>query len=247
MGSVVFDCDSTLSAIEGIEYISASHREAVEALTREAMDGKVPLEAVYGRRLELVRPDRAALEALTSAYIDALTPDSREVVAALQAEGIAVRVISGGLLPAVRGLAAELGLRAGDVAAVDVRFDRDGRWSGWETGSPLARSGGKAEILAAWRTELPGPVMMVGDGATDAEAKNEVDVFVAYCGVVERSAVVARADVVIRDASLAPVLALALGAPPSDPAHRALYDKGRSLLAAGAVDAEQPEPGRQRV
>jgi hypothetical protein len=74
-----------------------------------------------------------------------------------------------------------------------------------------------------------------------------VDVFVAYCGVVERAAVAARADFVIRAASLAPVLALALNAPPSDAAHRALYEKGRSLLTADAVDAEQPEPGNQRV
>lgn len=245
MGSVVFDCDSTLSAIEGIEYISSSHREAVEALTRQAMDGTVPLESVYGRRLELIRPDRAALGALTAAYIDALTPDAREVVAALRAEGVAVRVISGGLLPAVRGLAAELGLSAGDVDAVDVRFDPDGHWSGWDTASPLARSGGKAEILAAWRKALPGPVMMVGDGATDAEAKSAVDVFVAYCGVVERRTVVAQADVVIRSASLAPVLALALDAPPSGADHRALYEKGRALL--GGVDTDLPEPGNQRV
>jgi phosphoserine phosphatase len=247
MGSVVFDCDSTLSAIEGIEYIAADHREAVEALTRGAMDGTVPLEAVYGRRLELVKPDRAAIEGLTTAYIDALVPDAREVVTALRAEGVAVRVISGGLLPAVRGLAAALGLNEGDVAAVDVRFDPDGRWAGWETGSPLARSGGKSEILSAWLGELPTPVMMVGDGATDAETRDVVDVFVAYCGVVERPAVVARADFVIRDASLAPVLALALDAPPSDADHHALYEKGRSLLTAGAVDAEQPEPGNQRV
>jgi phosphoserine phosphatase len=247
MGSVVFDCDSTLSAIEGIEYISAGHREEVEALTRGAMDGTVPLEAVYGRRLELVKPDRAAIEGLTAAYIDALVPDARDVVTALRAEGVAVRVISGGLLPAVRGLAAALGLSEGDVAAVDVRFDPDGRWAGWETGSPLARSGGKSEILSAWRGVLPTPVMMVGDGATDAETRDVVDVFVAYCGVVERAAVAARADFVIRAASLAPVLALALNAPPSDAAHRALYEKGRSLLTADAVDAEQPEPGNQRV
>jgi hypothetical protein len=64
---------------------------------------------------------------------------------------------------------------------------------------------------------------------------------------VERRAVVAQADVVIRGASLAPVLPLALDAPPSDPDHRALYEKGRSLLEASAIDTEQPEPGKQRV
>jgi phosphoserine phosphatase len=247
MGSVVFDCDSTLSAIEGIEYISADHIDAVEALTREAMDGLTPLESVYGRRLDLIRPDRATVDRLTSAYIDTLTEDAREVVAALMAEGIRVRVLSGGLLPAVRGLAQELGLGPGDVAAVDVMFGADGSWRGYDAASPLARAGGKAEVLGGWRATMASPVMLVGDGATDAEAKDAVDVFVAYCGLVERPAVVAAADAVIRSVSLAPVLALALGAPPKDPGRLKLYEKGRSLLLADAAHEDQPEPRKQRA
>jgi phosphoserine phosphatase len=247
MGSVVFDCDSTLSAIEGIEYISADHVAAVEALTREAMEGLTPLESVYGRRLDLVRPDRATVDRLTSAYIDTLTEDAREVVAALIAEGVRVRVLSGGLLPAVRGLAQELGLGPGDVAAVEVMFEADGSWRGYDAASPLARAGGKAEILGGWRATMPAPVMLVGDGATDAEAKDAVDVFVAYCGLVERPVVVAAADAVVRSVSLAPVLALALGAPPTDPGRLKLYEKGRSLLLTDAAYEDQPEPRKQRA
>jgi phosphoserine phosphatase len=247
MGSVVFDCDSTLSAIEGIEYISADHVAAVEALTREAMEGLTPLESVYGRRLDLVRPDRATVDRLTSAYIDTLTEDAREVVAALIAEGIRVRVLSGGLLPAVRGLAQELGLGPGDVAAVEVMFEADGSWRGYDAASPLARAGGKAEILGGWRATMPAPMMLVGDGATDAEAKDAVDVFVAYCGLVERPVVVAAADAVVRSLSLAPVLALALGAPPTDPGRLKLYEKGRSLLLTDAAYEDQPEPRKQRA
>jgi phosphoserine phosphatase len=247
MGSVVFDCDSTLSAIEGIEHISAAHRAEIEALTRAAMDGGAPLEAVYGRRLDLVQPDRTTVERLTAAYVAALTPDAREVVAALLAEGIAVRVVSGGLLPAVQGLAVELGLDEGDVAAVDVTFDSRGAYTGFDATSPLARSGGKTEVLTRWRATLPAPIMMVGDGATDAEARTAVDLFVAYCGVVERPAVAAEADFVVRSASLAPVLALALDRAPTDSAFAELYDKGRSLLEQDVPRDLEPEPRGERV
>mgnify|MGYP006176823001 CR=1 FL=1 len=34
---------------------------------------------------------------------------------------------------------------------------------------PLARAGGKHELMTAWRRELPPPVMFVGDGATDPD------------------------------------------------------------------------------
>jgi phosphoserine phosphatase len=230
--SVVFDCDSTLSSIEGIEALAAARRDEVAALTDAAMRGEVPLEQVYGRRLALVRPTRARLDALGQEYIDALIPDTREVIAALRASGVTVRIVSGGLRPAVVALARALGVPDADVAAVDVAFDASGDYAAFDERSPLARSGGKRDVLEGWTATLPRPVMFVGDGATDLEARPLVDCFVAFAGVVERPAVVAAADVVIRDLSLAPILALALGDdPPADPDHRAIYTKGRSSLA----------------
>lgn len=230
-GAVVFDCDSTLTAIEGIESLAGEHRAEVERLTEAAMRGTVPLEVVYGRRLELVCPSRADVEAVGERYVAELVPDAREVVDALRDEGITIRILSGGLRPAVVWLARELGVADGDVAAVDVRFDADGAWAGHDAGSPLARACGKPEVLRAWRAELPAPIVLVGDGATDLEAAVTVDTFIAYAGVIAREAVAAGADAVIRSRSLAPVLPLALaGAPPRDPAHRALWQRGLDLL-----------------
>lgn len=229
-GAVIFDCDSTLTAMEGIEHIAAGNVE-IERLTDAAMRGEVPLEQVYGRRLEIVRPTRADIDALGTAYLEALVPDAREVVAALRDEGIEVRVLSGGLRPAVAALADALGIPAHHVAAVDVLFDDAGAFAGFDRASPLARAGGKREVVAAWREELPGPIVLVGDGATDLEAAGVVDTFIAYAGIVERPTVTGEADVVIRSRSLASVLTIALaGEPPSDPVHRATFERGRAVL-----------------
>lgn len=229
MATVVFDCDSTLVEIEGIEYLARAHREQIQALTDAAMRGDVPLEEVYGRRLELVRPDRRALDELSQAYVDTLLPDAREAVAALAASGVAVRVLSGGLLPAVVHVAAELGIPARDVEAVGVRFEGDA-WAGFDTASPLARAGGKRDAIQAWTPALPRPVMLVGDGATDLEAAGAVDAFVAFAGVVERTVVTGAADAVVRARSLAPVVPLALGAVPPAPPHHAVWERGLALL-----------------
>ena len=62
-GTLVFDCDSTLSELEGVDELCAIvgvERAEVEALTHRAMAGELPLEEVYGARLELLRPDAAA-------------------------------------------------------------------------------------------------------------------------------------------------------------------------------------------
>lgn len=237
--SVVFDCDSTLSAIEGIEELAEPHqRDEIARLTEAAMRGEVPLEAVYGRRLAVVAPSRARVAALGRQYVEAMVDDAGSVVRTLRAEGLDVRLVSGGLLPAILTLAAALGVSAASVAAVDVRFGADGAYAGFDELSPLARAGGKLEILRSWSATLPRPVMFVGDGATDLEARPAVDRFVAYAGVIVRESVVAAADEVIRSRSLAPVLPMALGdVPPRDPAGRATFDHGVRLRSAHARDA----------
>jgi phosphoserine phosphatase len=226
--TVVFDCDSTLARVEGIDELAGAHAGEVRALTEGAMAGTIPLEEVYARRLQIIRPTRGRVEALGREYAGALMPDARETVAALRFLGKTVRVLSGGLLPAVQAVAAELGIGPADVGAVAVHFDEAGAYAGFDESSPLARSGGKAEVLRAW--SLPRPTLLVGDGATDLEARPAVDAFAAYMGVAFREAVAAGADFVLRDPSLAPVVALA-----ADEADRArlAHSPYAELLARG--------------
>jgi phosphoserine phosphatase len=194
------------------------------------MRGQIPLEKVYGRRLELARPTRGRVLALGRMYVDALVPDARETVAALLEEGVHVRVMSGGLKPAVVLLAQALGIEESAVDAVEVYFGSDGAYAGYDDASPLAMSGGKRVVVEGW-TRAPRPIMLVGDGATDQEAQPAVDAFVAFAGVAYRPLVVKAADQVIRERSLAPVVPLALGMqPPKSAAARAVFDRGVSLL-----------------
>lgn len=205
-GSVIFDCDSTLSAIEGIDELAGPRRSEIAALTAGAMHGEFPLEAVYGRRLAIIRPTRADIEALSRRYIAAAVPGAREVVTTLREAGIEVGIVSGGLRPALLPFAEWLGVPAHRVAAVDLHFDARGDYAGYDDSSPLARAGGKRELLARWRPSLRPPVLFVGDGATDLEARPEVDAFVAFMGVVDRPAIAAAADMLVSAPSLLPVL-----------------------------------------
>lgn len=210
-GTVIFDCDSTLSTIEGVEELAGSRLDQIAELTSRAMVGEVPLEEVYGLRLASVRPTRQMVEDLGQRYIETLVPDAARVVRALQAAGRQVRIVSGGLKPAVDVLASHLGLGPESVAAVDIAFDSDGAYSGFDKASPLARTGGKRHVIEAWKPSLQPPIMLVGDGATDLEAKPAVDLFVAFTGVAARPAIALAADRVVEGPSLLPVLALALG------------------------------------
>jgi phosphoserine phosphatase len=227
--SVIFDCDSTLAAIEGIDELAGEQRDAVAQLTDAAMRGELALEEVYGRRLDLIRPSRAAVDRLSARYVDAIVPDARETVAALHAGGVAVYIVSGGLLGPVLAVARALDIAPARVAAVEAHFDEQGRYAGFDTASPLARQGGKRAIIEQWNPPVGRPSLLVGDGATDLEARPAVDTFAAYAGVAARPAVVAAADVVLFARSLAPVAVLALDEPPA-PVFQTLFDRGRSLL-----------------
>ncbi len=189
-GTIVFDCDSTLSTIEGIDELASEEAEAVAELTRLAMDGLVPLDEVYGRRLEMIQPDRHALERVAALYVDELVPGIREVFKVLHAAKKRVAIVSGGLLPAVAAVAKELGIAPLDVHAVGISFDEDGSYAGFESDSPLARSGGKLDVLRGI-AEMPGagPVALVGDGVTDLEALPAISRFIAWGGVVHRDEV----------------------------------------------------------
>ena len=208
---VLFDCDSTLARIEGVDELARLKGVAgqVSALTTAAMEGRVPVEAVYGRRLDLIRPDRTALEWLGRQYAESLVDGAVEVVRVLRQLGKDVHVISGGFRPAVNVLAAALALPENNVHAVDLYFDERGAYAGFDDRSPLARSGGKA-IVAGALAGGGGHAVAVGDGITDLEMMRADVSFIGFGGVVRREAVAARADHFIDSASLTALLPLIL-------------------------------------
>jgi phosphoserine phosphatase len=194
----VFDCDSTLSSIEGIDELAGGLRAEVASLTRQAMAGEVRLESVYGLRLERIRPSIGAVSALGAQYVEQLVPGARELVAALRFLGKRVCIVSGGLAPAVAELGRAIGVEQPDVFAVGIEFAPDGSYADFERSSPLTRSGGKRELAQQLARAAGGaPVVLVGDGVSDLEAAEggALARFVAYGGVVRRAEVFARARV----------------------------------------------------
>ena len=204
--SVIFDCDSTLTAIEGIEELARGHRIEIARLTELAMRGAVQLEEVYGRRLELIRPSLAEVAEVGARYIAAVVPGAVETVERLHRAGVTVQVLSGGLGPAVRVLTRHLGIEDAMVAAVELRFGPTGEYLGFDSGSPLTRSAGKRRWIETSGATLQRPRLLVGDGATDLEARPALDAFAAFTGVVSREEVVRGADVVIAGPSLTDLL-----------------------------------------
>ncbi len=201
---IFFDCDSTLSTIEGIDELGRARGpevfKMVEHLTHQAMNGEVPIHEVFGRRMEIIQPDRATADAVAQLYLHTIVPGVPEVIAGLKADGWTPVIISGGFAPLIEPLAKALGID--HVEAVPLHFDIEGNYAGYGSNYPTTRNGGKPEIIREWKSALlPEVVVMVGDGVSDLESKPEVDLFVGFGGVIAREAVRKGADAWLDDMS----------------------------------------------
>ena len=186
------DCDSTLSAIEGVDELARLRGPAVLAqvaqMTNDAMDGKIPLESVFARRLEIIRPGRAETEAVGQQYIREIEPSARETVAALKAAGWIPVIVSAGYTQAIEPLANLLGIDR--IEAVRLDFDVAGNYAGFDAKHPATRKGGKPEIVRALKAEFrPARTVAVGDGVSDLETKGEADLFVGFGRYADRAKV----------------------------------------------------------
>lgn len=188
-GLLFLDCDSTLSAVEGIDELARARGAEcfaeVEHLTRLAMEGALPIREVFRTRLEAIRPGRDECETVARLYLETIAPGADEAIRQAKISGWHPVILSGGFIPCIRPLADKLGIT--DVEAVPLHFHADGSYADYDEDYPTTRNGGKPEVIRRWREEHPGiPAVMVGDGISDLESARAVDLFVGFGGFVDR-------------------------------------------------------------
>jgi len=200
----IFDFDSTLVRIETLEALAeialagapdaAAIRAEVAALTDQAMAGDLPFGEALRRRLALLPLTRAHVAELADRILDEGTPSVRRNLRFFRENADRIVILSGGFREIVAPLAAHLHIPPGRVLCNDLTYDADGRVTGVEAANPLSEAGGKPAVIKA--LGLSGPVVMIGDGWTDAEVKlaGVADRFHAFTEIVRRDRVVAAAD-----------------------------------------------------
>jgi phosphoserine phosphatase len=199
---IFFDVDSTLVTIEGIDVLAGGNPQIVR-LTEAAMNGEVPLDEVYPRRLEIIRPTRAAIEALARKYLDSLAAGAEDTIRALRDAGCIIHLVTAGIEQALEPLATRFGV---PLHAVALRFSSSGEYEDFDRRTPLTRSRGKEIVVRDIRARAKGKAAFIGDGASDLEAKPVVDLFIAFGGVHTRQRVRENADIFVSNMSELPPL-----------------------------------------
>ena len=197
MKLIVFDCDSTLSAIEGIDELARVNGpetfNKIEALTNAAMNGEVPIDDIFAQRLDIIQPTLHTCKKVGQLYIDQIEPTALSTLELLRAEGWEIVIVSGGFTQVIEPLAKYLGVDR--IEAVPLKFHEDGSYAGYDTSAPPTRNGGKPEIIQQLKAELhPDYIVMVGDGISDLEAQSVVDTFIGFGRYAAREKVKSEAD-----------------------------------------------------
>lgn len=203
---IFFDCDSTLSAMEGIDELAALKNKKTEiaAITNLAMNGDLDFLTALQRRLEVIRPSRSDLRHIGGLYIQKITPHAVETIRQLHGDGKKVYIVSGGFLESIVPLAERLGIALDRIFANEIYFNSDDHYSGFNETLHTAKSHGKKMIAETFQ----GLKAFIGDGASDLEAKDAVDLMIGFCGVARRKIIDENADVVIYENDLSVLISI---------------------------------------
>ena len=201
--AIVFDCDGTLSKIEGIDELARNNgvEEEVSRLTAQAM-GKTGINPeIFQQRLHLVKPTFDQVIRLIQLYYEHKTPGISEVMQCFQTLGKPVYIVSAGLLPAVLGFGELLSVPKEHIFAVNVQFDSSGNYSDFDRASPLVFHDGKRKIVEKLKNIHP-RLAFVGDGTNDLAVHDLVTRFIGYGGAFYRESIAQHCEFYINEPSI---------------------------------------------
>jgi phosphoserine phosphatase len=232
--AIVFDCDGTLSHIEGIDELAKTNGvgEPVIKLTSEAMGQSGISPELYEQRLSLVRPTQKQVDAIGHLYFEHKAPDLLPVIHLLKSLGKTIYIVSAGLSPAVIHFGNLLGINNDHIFAVDIHFNAEGQYVDFDRHSPLVYANGKRQIVQQLK-QLHPHILFIGDGLSDYETHDLVTRFVGYGGAFYRKNIQEQCQYYITAPSMAPLIPLCLTqdeAANLTPDEQILYQKALEFL-----------------
>lgn len=205
--SVVFDVDSTLTTIEGLDFLAKlkGKGSVLAKITKAAMDGKMTMRKSLETKMAAISPSYSDLIKMGNEYIKNVTLGALETIKILNDNHIQVWILTGNFQPAVGIFADYLKIDSKKVITNQIYFDESKNYLGFDLENPLSNNGGKSTMINAHKKQM-GKTALVGDGSTDLEAKSNVDLFIGYGGVAYRQKVKDGADIYISEQNLLSII-----------------------------------------
>ncbi|PJE76856.1 hypothetical protein COV05_02425 [Candidatus Uhrbacteria bacterium CG10_big_fil_rev_8_21_14_0_10_48_16] len=196
---IFFDFDSTLVHAETLDLLAdlAGVGPEVRRLTEASMNGEIPIEAVFEKKLAMIAPSHAMISRLHEIH-PPFVEGVQELVAILHRLGKDVYILTSNFGLIVAPYAEELAIRPERVIANDLFHDEQGNYLGMDASNALAHTDGK-RIMIDRHIKNKQEAVMIGDSVTDLACQGSVKTFIGFAGVVARESVRAQADIFVEE------------------------------------------------
>lgn len=208
--TIIFDLDSTLVTIEGLDWLAQQKGvgEEVKTFTDASMNGQMDFRQAFIQKNDILKASQSELERLGKEYINSYTQGAQQTIQALQQAHKNIYIITGNFMPSALIVADDLGIPHDHIFANRINFDEQGNYRSLDTEYPLTHSDGKSQIIAQLKATNPnlGPIAFIGDGSTDASAAHTVNLFIGFGGVAYRPNVEKLSHIYIKQPDLSNIL-----------------------------------------
>lgn len=210
--AVVFDIDSTLVKLEGLDWLAdyKGKGKEIRKLTKSSMNGHLDFNTAMIEKMEAISPSYNDLKKLGQVYSQNIVDGAEEVISIFHSLGKEVWILTGNFQPAVGILARSLKISPERIICNRIFHTKNGRYIGFNKDNLLSKNGGKAIKIKEVENGKKKNVVYVGDSVTDLEVKGHISLFVGFGGVSERKIVKEKADIYLKSPSLYPLLKVVL-------------------------------------
>ena len=163
----------------------------VSAWTLQAMEGDTKFEDALEARLSIMKPSQSAVQNCLHNHPLQFSPGLQTLVQTLRSHNTHVYLVTDGFRDMINPIAEALGLDPHThVLANTILYDEQGNYEGFDRTEHTSRDmGTPAALTYLMQKHGYQKMVMVGGGATDAQAKPPAKSFVRYSGVTVRDAV----------------------------------------------------------
>ncbi|MBL50854.1 MAG: hypothetical protein CMG57_02710 [Candidatus Marinimicrobia bacterium] len=203
---LILDFDSTIVSIESLDLLAEislmddpekeKKLKKVISLTKAGMAGEITFQDSLNKRFSLLNIHQSDVDRVCSIIQNYISSSFIKYSAWMKKNANQIFIFSGGFKQIITQALKPFNILEDHIFANEFLFDESGNILGVDRSIPFSRSNGKLE--QAKQMKLSMPLVVVGDGNTDAEMKNlgsQVS-FLAYIENIKRDSVVKEADAV---------------------------------------------------
>jgi len=206
---LIIDFDSTFIQVEALDELAAialaNHPdsetvvEKIRTITSQGMEGKISLSDSLNSRVQLLAANKSHIEQLIPILQSKISVSFKRNAEFLKKFANNIYIVSSGFKEYILPVVSSFGISDSHVFANTFTYDANGNINGLDTSNPLCQDKGKVKVVN--NLALDGTVWAVGDGITDYEIREAgaAGTFYAFTENVERAAVIAKADIVIKN------------------------------------------------